>query len=275
MTAVRRLIVSPETILAEDLQRTLERPHRHPFVFGLCGSQGSGKSTLARALAPRFPRTVVLSLDDFYLTRAERLQLAREVHPLLAVRGVPGTHDIGLACAVFAVLDRGEAVPLPRFDKATDDRVDPALWPSAPEGVDLIIFEGWCVGARPQPESALQAPVNLLEKEEDPAGVWRRYVNAELAGPYQRLFSRIDRLALLRAPNWQQVYAWRLQQEQELRQSGATGEGLMDEAGVRIFISYYERLTRYILDEMPARADLVLQLDADRDCVSVTSKAMP
>jgi D-glycerate 3-kinase len=267
--------VSPEIILAEDIQYALERPHRRPFVFGLCGSQGSGKSTLARALAHRFPRTVVLSLDDFYLTRAERMRLARNVHPLLAVRGVPGTHDVPLACAVFAALDRGEAVPLPRFDKATDDRVDPALWQLAPEGVDLVIFEGWCVGARPQPEAALEAPANLLEKEEDSAGVWRRYVNAELAGPYQRLFSRIDRLALLRAPNWQQVYAWRLQQEQELRESGATGEGLMDEDEVRTFISYYERLTRYILDEMPARADLVLQLDADRDCVSVTSKAMP
>jgi len=265
--------VSPETILAEDLQRTLERSHRRPFVFGLCGAQGSGKSTIARALTHRFPRTVALSLDDFYLTRAERVRLAREVHPLLATRGVPGTHDIALACAVFAALDRGEAVPLPRFDKATDDRVDPALWQLAPEEVDLVIFEGWCVGARPQPEAALEAPVNLLEKEEDRAGVWRRYVNAQLAGPYQRLFSRIDRLALLRAPDWQQVYAWRLQQEQELRRSGATGEGLMDKEEVRTFISYYERLTRYILDEMPARADLVLQLDADRDCISVASKA--
>jgi D-glycerate 3-kinase len=272
LTAGRRPIVSPEIILAEDLQHTLERPHRRPLVFGLCGSQGSGKSTLARALAHRFPRTVVLSLDDFYLTRAERMRLAHEVHPLLAVRGVPGTHDIGLACSVFAALDRGEVVPLPRFDKATDDRVDPALWQLAPEEVDLVIFEGWCVGACPQPEAALEAAVNLLEKEEDPAAVWRRYVNAQLAGPYQRLFSRIDRLALLRAPDWQRVYAWRLQQEQELRRSGATGEGLMDEEEVRRFISYYERLTRYILDEMPARADLVLQLDPDRDCISVASK---
>jgi len=272
LTAGSRPIVSPEIILAENLQHTLERPHRRPLVFGLCGSQGSGKSTLARALTHRFPRTVVLSLDDFYLARAERMRLARDIHPLLAVRGVPGTHDIGLACSVFAALDRGAAVPLPRFDKATDDRVDPALWQFAPEKVDLVIFEGWCVGARPQPEAALEAPVNLLEKEEDPAGVWRRYVNAQLAGPYQRLFSRIDRLALLRAPDWQQVYAWRLQQEQELRRSGATGEGLMDEEEVRTFISYYERLTRYILDEMPARADLVLQLDADRDCISVASK---
>jgi len=267
--------VSPEAILATDIERALERRRGRPLVFGLCGAQGSGKSTLARALADRFPRAVALSIDDFYLARAERLRLAKGVHPLLATRGVPGTHDVDLANAVLAALERGEAVPLPVFDKAADDRADASSWPIAPANADLIIFEGWCVGARPQQEPALNVPVNKLEMECDPEGVWRRYVNAQLAGPYQRLFSRIQRLAFLRAPNWERVFAWRLQQEHELRRSGALGDGLMDDEEVRRFLSYYERLTRDILEEMPGRADLVLQLDSDRRCVAFNSQGLP
>jgi D-glycerate 3-kinase len=263
--------VSAEEILATDIERALERRGGRPLIFGLCGSQGSGKSTLARAIASRFPRAVALSIDDFYLTRAERLRLAKEVHPLLATRGVPGTHDLDLANAVLTALERGDAVSLPMFDKAADDRADPRSWAIAPANVQLIIFEGWCVGAWPQPESALNVPINKFEAECDPHGVSRRYVNAQLGGPYQRLFSRIERLALLLAPNWEQVFAWRLQQEHELRLSGARGAGLMDDEEVRRFLSCYERLTRGILQEMPARADLVLQLDADRRCVALNS----
>jgi D-glycerate 3-kinase len=266
---LRRQIVSPEDILAAEIERALAVRRERPLVLGLCGAQGSGKSTVAKALTRRFPRAVALSLDDFYLTRAERMRLAREVHPLFATRGLPGTHDVALAGATLAALDRGDAALLPRFDKATDDRADPDSWQAAPERVDLVIFEGWCVGARPQPDVKLVRPINQLEKERDPAAIWRRYVNARLAGSYQRLFSRIDRLALLRAPDWHQVFAWRLQQEQELRSSGAQGQGLMNEDELRSFISHYERLTRHILRDMPDWADLVLHLDRDRRCIGV------
>nr|WP_245824929.1 AAA family ATPase [Sphingomonas azotifigens] len=241
-----------------------------PLVLGLCGAQGSGKSTLADALAARFPGAVTLSIDDLYRTRAEREQLAATVHPLLLTRGVPGTHDVALGLATLAALDRGEAVPLPRFAKENDDRVDPALWPVAPAGCPLVIFEGWCVGARPQPEAALAEPINALERERDADGVWRRHANAALAGAYQLLFDRIDLLALLRAPDWDQVYAWRKQQEDALRRSGARGAGVMDDDQLRFFVSHYERLTRHILAEMPDRADWTFHLDADRRCTAWT-----
>ena len=69
--------------------------------MGLSGCQGSGKSTLVKAIAHvledvHHVNAVVLSLDDFYLTKAERELLARTVHPLFATRGVPGTHDLDL-----------------------------------------------------------------------------------------------------------------------------------------------------------------------------------
>src|SRR5262249_5714174 len=145
----------------------------------------------------------ILSLDDLYLSRTDRAALASKVHPLLATRGVPGTHDVALGLTTIRALHQGEAVPLPRFDKATDDRSAPASWPIAPAGVDIVLFEGWCVGARPQSTDSLISPVNPLEAAEDGAGAWRRYVNDALAGPYQELFSTLDMLILLAAPSFE------------------------------------------------------------------------
>lgn len=263
--------MSPEQILLAAAERLLESTFERPIVMGLCGAQGSGKSTLAAALAGRLPDTVVLSLDDFYLTRAQRASLAAEVHPLFATRGPPATHDLPLALQTFAALDRGEPAPLPQFDKAVDDRIDPALWPIAPSRCPLIIFEGWCVGAIPQPEAELTIPVNQLERERDPMGIWRRHANEALAA-YQPLFARMDMLALLRAPDWETVLGWRIEQEHALRRSRGDGVRIMDDAAVTEFVSHYERLTRHILNEMPSRADLVLQLAGDRSCVNVPAK---
>jgi len=249
-------------------------------VLGICGAQGSGKSTLARAVmqhcADRGVAAATLSLDDLYLTHAERQRFAHDVHPLFATRGVPGTHDIDLGLEVIAALDRGEPAPLPRFAKATDDRLPPQQWDKAPRDCRLLVFEGWCVGARPQAEADLRDPVNRLEAEEDRDGRWRRFANDALAGPYQRLFARIDVLTLLAAPGFDVVMDWRLQQEEELRAAaGADASGVMDAAQIARFIQHYERLTRHILAEMPDRADLLVRLGEDRSVLSIRAAAAP
>jgi len=244
-------------------------------VIGLCGSQGSGKSTLAeamrRALHAGDVRAAVLSIDDLYLTRVERLVLAGEIHPLLATRGVPGTHDVALGESVFAALDAGAPVRLPRFDKATDDRAPLSEWPLIEAPLDVLIFEGWCVGARPQTDAALVEPINRLEAKEDRDSIWRRYVNAALAGAYQRLFARLDQLILLAAPSFAVVRQWRGEQEAVLRREHRTGTGVMDDAALDRFVQHYERLTRHVLREMPARADLTLRLGADRHVIKQPS----
>lgn len=238
-------------------------------VVGICGAQGSGKTTLVARIAQQLDeagvRTAVLSLDDLYQTRAERLRLAAEVHPLFATRGVPGTHDVALGLRTIAALERGEAAALPRFDKAADDRAEQSTWPLAPAGTQVLLFEGWCVGARPQGDVA--RPVNELEAAEDPDAVWRSHANAALAADYQALFARIDRLVLLAAPDWNVVARWREQQEAPLREQGGTGVMAPDE--VRRFVAHYERLTRWILQEMPARADLVVRLGQGREVLGL------
>ncbi|HWW27981.1 MAG TPA: kinase, partial [Caulobacter sp.] len=155
---------------------------------------------------------------------------------------------------------------LPRFDKATDDRTPVEAWPVVAGPIDIVLFEGWCVGARPEPAQALAAPVNALERERDPDGVWRGHVNAALAGPYRTLFARLDLLVLFTAPDFETVLAWRREQEAKLRDRlAAMGEGrAMTDDEVAVFVQHYERLTRHIAREMPARADVVVALDRDR-----------
>jgi D-glycerate 3-kinase len=257
-----------EAVVCDALNGTARRP----LVIGLCGAQGSGKSTVAAAVVERLVASGVaaaaLSLDDLYLTRADRLALAAAVHPLLATRGVPGTHDTELGLALFAALDRGEAVRMPRFDKGSDDRAPEDAWQPVAAGPDVLIFEGWCVGAVRQSDADLADPVNALERDDDSDGRWRAYVNAALGGPgYRALFTRIDRLVLLAAPGFDVVAGWRTEQERR-------GAGAMSAAEVARFIAHFEGLTRHILAEMPARADLVICLAPDRSIDHAPDRAI-
>jgi D-glycerate 3-kinase len=245
-----------------------------PLLIGIAGSQGSGKSTLSDALDAHFRRaghaSAILSIDDLYLPRSARQRLAREVHPLLATRGVPGTHDIALGLDILAGFDAHRPLLLPRFDKAEDDRHPASQWEQTPP-LDLLILEGWCVGARPEPDAALAAPINRLEREEDAQGVWRRHAHGALAGAYQTLFGRIDRLLFLAAPGFDTVLGWRIQQEQALRTRGG-GAHVMDDTAIARFIAHYERLTRHMLREMPDRANLLVRLDANRAATSIEAR---
>lgn len=240
----------------------LRAARARPLVIGVCGAQGSGKTTLCLFLEQWLRRecglnVATVSLDDLYLTRAERRRQAQSVHPLLATRGVPGTHDVGLGLRLLDDLTSASgSVALPRFDKATDDRAPAADWPLAETPVDIVLFEGWCVGARPQDAAALREPVNDLEALEDPDALWRRYVNDRLGGDYAGLFARLDALVLLRVPSFDKVLEWRGLQEQKL-----TGD--VDAGQMRRFVSHFERLTRHVLATMPAYADAVIDVHGD------------
>ena len=235
-------------------------------IYGISGLQGSGKSTLAAQLvaaaAARGLAAVTLSLDDFYLDHAQRMRLAREVHPLLATRGPPGTHDLALARRTLDGLRAGRAVPLPRFDKRSDDPLPSAQWPLQDRQVDLVFLEGWCLGVPAQPTSELQAPVNALEREEDAGGHWRSWCNAALAHDYPELWRRIDRLLFLQPPDFSIVPEWRWQQERALH--GADARGGMDRAMIGRFVQHYERVSRQALRCLPRRADAILPLDRHR-----------
>lgn len=242
---------------------------RGPFVLGISGLQGSGKSTLAASLVAaaraRGWDTVSLSLDDVYLTRAEREALAIDVHPLLRTRGVPGTHDLALLASTLDGLGMASPdapVRLPRFDKGQDDRREPSSWPSVIHPPRLVVFEGWCLGVEPAANtSELVEPINALERVEDAGGRWRRWVDARLVD-YLPIWGRIDALVLLQAPSWDIVATWRDEAEEPLRQRG--DPAAMDRAALSRFLQHYERISRRALETMQCKADMVLRLDEQR-----------
>ena len=246
-----------------------------PLLLGINGSQGSGKSTLSEYLRLILQwdwdlHAVVLSLDDVYHTRLTRARLAREIHPLLATRGVPGTHDMQLARTTLQLLlhpaTHGE-VRIPRFDKATDDRKPDAEWDVLMKPVDIVILEGWCLGIPPQAEAELVQPVNELEAREDPQGIWRRYVNQAIEREYMPLYRQVQQWLMLRAPSFDCVFNWRLEQENKIV-SGANASGVMDVTKLARFIQHYQRLTEHALQALPPHVHHLFQLDDQRRIMS-------
>ena len=249
------------------------------LLVGINGAQGTGKSTLAAFLKIALEsdadwRVAVLSIDDFYLTKAVRVRLAADVHPLLQTRGVPGTHDIKMLADYLGELKKLEGnatLRVPVFDKAQDDRADEADWPAVMGSVDLIILEGWCVGSKPQANGELETPINSLEEKEDASGEWRAYVNEQLKGPYARLFAQLDALVFLQVPSFDAVHRWRMEQEEKLAASAPEdASGIMDSHQIARFIQHYERITRNDLAILPQSADVVLELDENHDCVRIS-----
>lgn len=246
--------------------------NQSPHIVGIQGSQGSGKSTCAHFLKILLEQqanltVAVVSLDDFYLTLAERQRLAKFMHPLLETRGVPGTHDVELIKTTFDAVRGGYALSVPTFSKANDDRAPRTDWQSLAATTNVLIFEGWCVGVRPQDASDLAEPANDLEALEDQHGIWRGYVNDQLAHEYHEVFEQLNTLVALQAPSFDCVYEWRLLQEQKLisklEKSGKDATAVQTPEQLQRFIAHYQRLTEHALKTMPNQADAVLHLAAD------------
>jgi D-glycerate 3-kinase len=150
------------------------------------------------------------------------------------------------------------------FDKAIDDRLPRKKWQQVSGPLDLVLFEGWCVGAQAQTEEELAEPVNSLESDEDPDQSWRHYVNRQLQQEYNKLFNELDFLVMLKIPGMSSVMEWRGKQEHKLAQTTSHGDQkIMDAKALQRFIMHYERLTRSMLTEMSDRADLVFEINAN------------
>lgn len=243
-----------------------------PNFIGIQGSQGSGKSTCAEfmriLMTHQFDKKiVVMSIDDFYLTKAERVEMSKTQHPLFITRGVPGTHNIAMIESIFSSARAGQDFEVPVFDKSIDDRAPQSCWQRITEKIDVIVLEGWCVGITPELDVKLTKPVNDLEEFEDSDAVWRSKVNNSLKGSYAELYAQLDKLIALQAPSFDCVFEWRLLQEEKMiariKARGGDASAAQSPEQISRFIEHYQRLTQHGLAIMPEQADYLITLNTD------------
>ncbi|KAI9722505.1 MAG: hypothetical protein M1828_004752 [Chrysothrix sp. TS-e1954] len=249
-----------------------------PFFLGLNGVQGVGKTTLVTALQqtlsnpPHNLQTLCFSIDDLYLPRAEqqRLSEADPENSLLAQRGQPGTHDLSVGLQLFtAIRNREPNIKIPSYDKSAfqgkGDRADESQWSVVNKigdrRVEVVLFEGWCVGFRALDDENLAQKWRIARRDvesgfedsrrssagtkEDARKRGRlathrlqhlRCVNESLQS-YDHLTAQLDAFIHLDAEESHYVYDWRLEQEAAMRAS--KGSGMSSDEVVNFVNGYY------------------------------------
>ena len=237
-----------------------KRKDKKTLLVGLAGGQGTGKttiSTLLKMVLIKYFKLQVfkISIDDFYKTRKERILLSRNKHPLLLTRGVPGTHDIQFMINLFRKVKKNS-------------------WFKLKKKPDILILEGWCVGAKPENSKSLNKPINVLEKNADKKKIWRSYVNNQLKSKYSKLFDQLDSLLYLKAKNFKLLKRWRLKQEKKLKMKSGTKKNskIMNEREVETFMMTYQRITQNMFKNAPKYSSAVIDLNENHQIKKVKFK---
>jgi len=250
------------------------------LFLGFSGGQGSGKTTVVKILKiilkKFFKRKIyVSSIDDFYKTLKDRNEMSYTTHSLFKTRGVPGTHDVNLINKFFYFIRKKKfkKIKLPKFDKSIDDRLKKKYWFNIKERPEIVILEGWCVGARPQSNSLIKKPVNILEKYEDENLIWRKHVNEKLKREYKKLFAMIDYYIFMKIPNFNMVFKWRLLQEKKLRKKLRFKKKIMSYNEIKRFIMFYQRITLQMIKDLSKSASIVMSLNKNHEIKKVLFKS--
>ena len=245
---------------------------KRTLFLGLSGGQGSGKTTVSEILKiilkNFFNREVYISsIDDFYKTLNERKKLSNKIHPLFKTRGVPGTHDTDLIKKFFNIIkiNKFKKIKLPKFDKSKDDRFKKKYFYKIKKKPEIVILEGWCVGAKPQSNFLIKRPINILEQKEDKDLIWRKNVNENLKKDYKRLFSMIDHFIFMKIPNFKMVFKWRLLQENKLRKKIKSDKKIMNNSEIKRFIMFYQRITLQMIKDLSKSASVILFLKKNHE----------
>ena len=252
---------------------------KRPYFVGLAGGQGTGKTTISsliRIILTKYFKLNVfrISIDDFYKTRKERISLSKKVHPMLLTRGVPGTHDINMILSFFKKVKskKFKRLKLPTFNKAADDRFSKKKWYDLKKRPDVIIFEGWCVGAKSENNITLKKTINSMEKAKDQKHIWRKHVNDQLKSKYKTLYSQLNCLIYLRAKNFSLLQKWRLKQERKLWIKSKVKSKIMSRGDVINFMQTYQRITQNMFKYMPKYASIIFNLNSNHQIKSAVYK---
>jgi D-glycerate 3-kinase len=250
------------------------------LILGFSGGQGSGKSTSAGILKiilkKFFKRKIYISsIDDFYKTLKERKRISKKIHPLLKTRGVPGTHDVDLIKFFFNTLKKKKfkKIKLPKFEKSEDDRLKKKYWYNLKKKPEIVILEGWCVGAKPQAQSAIKKSINILEKHEDKDLKWRKHVNEKLRINYKNIFSMIDYFMFIKIPSFKVVLKWRLLQEKKLKKKISVKKKTMSYKEIKRFIMFYQRITLQMIKDLSKSASVIILMKKNHEIKKVLFKS--
>ncbi len=255
--------------------------NKKPFIVGLGGGQGTGKTTITSIvsiiLKKYFKLNVFkISIDDFYKTRKERYLLSKKVHPSLMIRGVPGTHDVNIILNFFkkVKVKNFKSLKVPKFDKVLDDRCKKSMWHSVKMRPDVIIFEGWCVGAKSEKINTLKKPINSLEKLSDNKLIWRKFVNKQLQSKYKILYKHLNCLLYLKAKSFTLLQKWRIKQEKKLwlKNKRSNIHKIMNNKEVINFMQTYQRVTQNMFSYTPKYASIILNLNSNHQLKSIVYK---
>ena len=252
--------------------------NKKPYFVGLAGGQGTGKTTISsiiKIILEKYFKLKVfkISIDDFYKPRKERRALSKKVHPMLLTRGVPGTHDINMMLDFFkkSKAKKFKSIKLPNFNKAIDDRFPKNKWNTINKRPDVIIFEGWCVGARAETNKTLKKSINSMEKANDDKLVWRKYVNQQLKTKYKKLYSQLNCMIYLKAKNFSLLQKWRLKQEHKLwlKTKKKGGHKIMSKGDVINFMQTYQRITQNMFKFAPKYSTIILNLNSNHQIKTI------
>tara|TARA_B000000609_G_scaffold145694_1_gene127279 strand:+ start:50 stop:910 length:861 start_codon:yes stop_codon:yes gene_type:complete len=240
------------------------------FLFG--GSQGIGKSSFINIISKTIEKfydkkILLLSLDNYYLSKKQRLLLSKKIHKLLVTRGVPGTHDIKkLVKNVKQFNQEKYPITTPQFDKLIDDKIK--LNKTIKTKCDILFLEGWCCGSSEIPKKFLYKNINNLEKINDPKNQWRNFYNKKLKIEYKKLFKLFDELIFLKTSSFDNVYKWRLKQE-KTNQSKNKKLKRMSANEIKVFVQHYEKITKWMIKDLNKKAQIVIQFEKNHKISSI------
>ena len=240
------------------------------FLFG--GSQGIGKSSFINIISKTIEKfydkkILLLSLDNYYLTKKQRLLLSKKIHKLLVTRGVPGTHNIKeLVKNVKQFNQEKYPITTPLFDKLIDDRIK--FNKTIKTKCDILFLEGWCCGSSEIPKKFLYKNINNLEKINDPKNQWRNFYNKKLKIEYKKLFKLFDELIFLKTSSFDNVYKWRLKQE-KTNQSKNKKLKRMSANEIKVFVQHYEKITKWMIKDLNKKAQIVIQFEKNHKISSI------
>ena len=234
--------------------------------FIIAGSQGVGKSTLAKifklVLENAYKKKVMLlSIDDYYLSKNKRNKLSKNIHPLLITRGVPGTHDIvALKNDIINFQKKKFPIITPKFNKLKDDISSKK---NIIKNAEILLLEGWCCGSPSINKKYLFQNINRLETIFDKNKKWRQYYNSQLKKDYKKVFSLFDQQIYIQPPSFSYILKWRYAQEKN-NALKSRNKDFMNKKDLQKFIQHYEKLTKWMMKTMPAKADILIKIDSNQ-----------